>query len=318
MADGTGIEWTDATWNPVRGCTRVSEGCRHCYAEKVAARFSGEGQPYHRYAERRSAGSAWTGRVEMIPGALEIPLGWKRPRRIFANSMSDLFHEALPDQDIATVYGHAIAAARVRGHTIQILTKRARRMRELLADPLWWRRACETAQDLVQEHSRTGATDRVPHYRAGNPPPGIWLGVSVENQDAADERIPDLLGTPAAVRFISAEPLLGPVDLTRVARGSWGDGTAIHALAGGVRWWDTEAAPAGFASGGARIAWVIAGGESGPGFRPVDPAWMRSLRDQCQAAGVAFFAKQMSGLKQHMPPLPDDLQIRQFPTEERP
>ncbi len=270
MGDKTGISWTDATWNPVRGCSRVSEGCRNCYAERVAARFSGPGQPYEGLAttkqvkvaasltkrpdgtiDQRStfaSRSRWTGAVRLIPEHLADPLRWKRPRRIFVNSMSDLFHEALTNEQIAAVFGVMAAAPQ---HTFQVLTKRARRMREWFE---WARKqAWEDGEDRPDyglmlagytgsELGDGSSTDEGDQQAAIEnrindawardgadggtvwdcpwPLPNVWLGVSVENQAAADERVYELLATPAAVRFLSCEPLLGPVDLSRWLGGS--------------------------------------------------------------------------------------------------
>jgi len=247
MADNTHIGWTDATWNPVRGCSRVSPGCggaNHeggCYAEKIAARFSGPGQPYEGFARRTPNGGQWTGKLALVEESLDLPLRWKRPRRIFVNSMSDLFHEALPDAAIDQVL-EVIGACddQDRGHIFQILTKRGVRQRDYMRSARAydaWNRRC-----MAQE---------------AWPPRNIWLGVSVEDQERK-HRIDELRATPAAIRFLSLEPLLedlGAIDLT-----------GIH--------------------------WVIVGGESGPRARPMHPDWARSLRDQCQAAGVAFFFKQ--------------------------
>lgn len=247
MGDKTGIQWCDATWNPIRGCTRVSEGCRHCYAEAVAARFCGPGQPYEglvkvitkekvhrrdfadgsvelRKVETRDA--RWNGEVRFVAEHLADPLKWRKPRRIFVNSMSDLFHEKLTNEQIAAVFGVMAAAPQ---HTFIVLTKRSKRMREwfewletqrtpLITIPWSPRLTCRAESgkllDVRGYHPMLG-TEPNPHLW---PLPNVILGVSVENQAAADERIPDLLATPAAVRAISAEPLLGPVDL----RG-WGD-----------------------------------------------------------------------------------------------
>ena len=201
MSDDSKIEWTDATWNPIRGCSRVSEGCRHCYAERVAARFSGPGQPYEGLVRisntldgRKPTG--WNGTVRMVAEHLADPLRWKKPRRIFVNSMSDLFHERLTNEQIAAVFGVMAAAG---SHTFQVLTKRAARMREWFA----WagdhgasgaRSACRASAALY-----LGALPEPPGADTW-PLPNVWLGVSAENQAAADERIPDLLATPAAVR----------------------------------------------------------------------------------------------------------------------
>lgn len=284
MADGTPIEWTDATWNPVRGCTRISAGCggpNHrggCYAETIAARFSGPGQPFEGLAERTPHGGRWTGKLAAAPDeTLTQPLRWKRPRRIFVNSMSDLFHEALPDETIDRVFA---VMALCPQHTFQVLTKRAARMRRYM-----------TADDgfgrwgYIEHHARKLA--KVPngktlaHY-GGSCLPNVWLGVSTEDQATADERIPHLLATPAAKRFISAEPLLGAIDLACVP---WPEGweRPIDDLSDGI-------SPLRFNR--ARIDWVIAGGESGPRARPMHPDWARSLRDQCAEANVPFFFKQ--------------------------
>lgn len=207
MADKTHIEWTDATWNPLRGCSRKSEGCRFCYAEGVAARFSGPGLPYEGLAHRVGGEARWTGKVVMAPDdVLTQPLRWKRPRRIFVNSMSDLFHENVPDAWIDQIFAVMALAPQ---HTFQVLTKRADRMRDYVAK----------AEGTVRHAARV---NRLRNAKLGNPDawitwpmPNVWLGVSIEDQKTADERVPALLATPASVRFISAEPLLGPINLQR-------------------------------------------------------------------------------------------------------
>lgn len=264
MGDRTGIEWTDATWNPLRGCSRVSDGCRHCYAETVAHRFGGPGLPYEGLTSLVNGRPAWTGEVRMIPELLDQPLRWKKPRRIFVNSMSDLFHENVPDEFIAQVFGVMAVA---HWHTFQVLTKRADRMRDFV------RRLPELAK-RPDNHLLPGG-DGV------GPFDNIWLGVSVENQIAADERIPLLLDTPAAVRWISAEPLLGAITLERPEPG---DDIACGANTV-CRPWLIQC-----------LDWIVAGGESGPHARPTHPEWLRSLRDQCKAAGVPFFFKQWGEL----------------------
>jgi protein gp37 len=251
MGDKTSIEWTDATWNPVRGCAHVSEGCKNCYAERVAARFSKDGQPY----AGTITDGRWSGTLTLWQHLIDLPLRWKRPRRIFVNSMSDMFHENLSDQDIDQVFR---LMEKAKHHTFQVLTKRPRRMLE------WF-------------GGKSGAG------LSALALPNVWLGVSVENQRTAYERIPLLLRVPAAVRFLSCEPLLGPVDLERPLPVS----SRSDAAGRGIEWIE-EAAP--LWKGG--IDWVIAGGESGPGARPMHPEWARGLRDQCQAAGVPFFFKQ--------------------------
>ncbi len=306
MGTKTGIEWTDATWNPLRGCSRVSEGCRNCYAEKVAYRFSGAGQPYEGLAVLKNGHASWTGKVELVEKHLLDPLKWKpvfadcemcgggpndtcmhgskvsplssrwRPRRIFVNSMSDLFHESVPDEWLDRIFA---VMALCPQHIFQVLTKRPQRMRDYIYSQ---QRSTLTARSarmqltLIEMGKAKDAQWRWPL-------PNVWLGVSVENQAAADERIPLLLHTPAAVRFISAEPLLGPVRLDRVLD----DGAShLNALAAVVHCDDAgKKALTG-------IDWVICGGESGPGARPMHPDWARGLRDECAASGVPFFFKQ--------------------------
>lgn len=307
MSDATHIEWTDATWNPITGCTRVSEGCRNCYAEIMAARFSGPGQWGEGLARivRDQNGKAidhrWTGKLRFNNRALDLPLRWRKPRRIFVNSTSDLFHEEVPDEWIDKVFA---VMARAPQHTFQVLTKRPERMQAYLS--AFKPYLHPTSRVLIGDHSFTkteAAGPPRPDYvtRGGVRPedrpkgsplffpkrwplPNVWLGTSVEDQAAADERIPHLLATPAAVRFVSAEPLLGPVDMDAILAPDMG----IYALTG-IR--SDGSGPSGF-SQGPRLDWVIVGGESGPGARPMHPDWARSLRDQCQAAGVAYFFKQ--------------------------
>ena len=228
MGENSSIEWTEATWNPTRGCTRVSEGCRHCYAELIQARFDGRPGFGEGFGRRTKAGSRWTGKVELDRNALGKPERWKKPRMIFVDSMSDLWHESLSRGDIAEVYG---VMEFCDWHTFQVLTKRPDRRKAYL-------------QEWVSRHSW-------PILR------NVWEGTSVENR-AALARIDDLRATPAAVRFLSIEPLLE--DLEEI------DLEGIH--------------------------WVIVGGESGPGARPMHPDWARSVRDQCLAADVKFFFKQ--------------------------
>jgi protein gp37 len=257
MSGKTKIEWTDASWNPIRGCSRVSEGCRNCYAERVAARFSGSGKPYEGLAVMKSDGPHWTGKVELVREHLEDPLHWRKPRRIFVNSMSDLFHENCDPEWIGAIFRVMLLA---RQHTFQILTKRPEQMRK------WFRE----------------------WYAGQLPSKNVWLGVSVEDQKTADERIPLLLETPAAVRWVSYEPALGPVDFTPFFDpvGSYccgGEPEFCHCL---DQW------PCDEHGNYLSPNWIVCGGESGPGARPMHPDWARSARDQCQAAGVPFFFKQ--------------------------
>lgn len=222
MADHTRIEWTDATWNPVRGCTKISPGCAHCYAETFAERFRGvPGHPYEQGFD-----------LKLIPGKLLEPLRWSKPKMVFVNSMSDLFHKDVPEDYVRAV---AEVMRKANWHTFQVLTKRSERLREMLRT---------TLQDLAGESH-------------------LWWGVSVENRKHGLPRIDHLREAPAAIRFLSVEPLLedlGEVDLSG-------------------------------------ISWVIVGGESGHGARPMQADWVRSLRDQCAAAGVPFFFKQWGGVR---------------------
>lgn len=244
----TGIEWTDASWNPLRGCSRVSEGCRNCYAERMALRFGAPPKgPFKNVVNE----SGWNGQIELAEHKLTEPLSWKAPRRIFVNSMSDLFHEKVPDEWIAEIWR---VMFKVQRHTYQVLTKRAERMAELTP------RLVEVFGVL----------------------PNIWLGVSVEDQAAADERIPHLLRTPAAVRFLSVEPLLGPVRI-----GFRGQDSGYR-----EKQRQRPVPESSILNPDPCLHWVIVGGESGPGARPMHPDWVRSIRDQCQAAGVPFFFKQ--------------------------
>jgi len=222
MSEISKIEWTDATWNPVRGCSKISPGCKHCYAERFAERFRGIlGHPFEQGFD-----------VRLVPEKLAEPLKWSEPRMIFVNSMSDLFHSEVPDSFITRI-GETMRIA--RWHTYQVLTKRSERMRELLY----------------------GSLSEVAALRH------IWWGVSVENRKHGFPRIADLQASPAAVRFLSVEPLLEDLGVVPL------DG----------------------------ISWVIVGGESGPGARPMKQEWVLSIREQCQRARVPFFFKQWGGVR---------------------
>jgi protein gp37 len=235
------IQWTDRTWNPVRGCSIVSPGCVNCYAMKQAHRFSGEGKPYHGLTKQTTAGPQWTGAVRVVPSALSEPSSWRKPARVFVNSMSDLFHDGVPDEFIAKVFAEMASARR---HTFQVLTKRPERMRDMVSS-------------LASLHTAANGS--------GWPLPNVWLGTSCEDQQRTDERLPLLLQTPAAVRFVSAEPLLSGIDIAKHRPGALG----LH--------------------------WLIAGGESGSNPRPSELWWFRNLLGQCRDAGVAFFMKQVGG-----------------------
>jgi protein gp37 len=273
VSANTSIQWTDRTWNPVRGCSIVSPGCVHCYAMKQAHRFSGPGKPYEGLTKLSArSGPQWTGKVVTVESALLEPLSWRKPQRVFVNSMSDLFHEDVPDYFISEVFATMALAPR---HTFQILTKRADRMRRWFECP---GRVADVAVAIFKRYPNLRDAERESRSRVKDwPLPNVWLGVSVEDQQRADERIPLLLQTPAAVRFISAEPLLGPLNLGALPRPAH-----FHSQPVG---WETYLAD--------RLHWVIVGGESGPGARPFDLAWARSIVQQCKAAGVACFVKQL-------------------------
>ncbi|RSN12844.1 hypothetical protein DMB42_11745 [Nonomuraea sp. WAC 01424] len=283
MADQSKIEWTDATWNPVTGCTKVSPGCDHCYAETFAERW--RGTPGHHF----EAGFD----VTLRPERLDQPLRWKKPRRIFVNSMSDLFHDDVPDEYIARVFA---VMAQASHHTFQILTKRHARMRSFLNDickcgsghapGIHLRSAMSWAGTAHSPTYVPGVDGHTVYFDRPWPLPNVWLGVSVENQQWAEARIPALLETPAAVRFISAEPLLGPVDLRNLkAR----NGALIDCLSGDVKDGDGTV----YTGAPSVLDWVIVGGESGRGARPMHPRWPIDLRDQCLEFGhVSFHFKQ--------------------------
>lgn len=259
MSATTGIEWTEATWNPVVGCDRISPGCAHCYAKTLhdrrhAAHVAGKRVP-PQYAEPFE-------RVQLMWDRLIEPITWQRPRLIFVNSVSDLFHEDVPDDMLDWVFAVMALAPQ---HRFQVLTKRPARMREYLCDQRTYARVLNVADRYLRQGRRA---HRLLQIGISRPPAhNVWLGVSVENQRWADERIPLLLQTPAAVRFLSCEPLLGPL--------------LIAEYLGAPR--------------RRTIDWVIAGGESGRDCRPCSTDWLRMLRDQTVSAEVPFFLKQLGG-----------------------
>lgn len=270
MGDGSSIEWTDATWNPTSGCTKVSQGCEHCYITRTPP-FRMQRRAFLPL-EGPEVGKS-TG-VRLHPERLEQPFRWRTSRRVFVDSLSDLAHADVPDSFIAQVFA---VMGLTRRHRYQLLSKRPRRLRALL-----------TSEQFMQEVRAQAARISASRGLSWPPPeafewplPNVWVGTSVESQKWADVRIPLLQATPAAVRFLSCEPLLGPVQMCRC------DGAHYEV----VRHPFLVAADCPL-HGQNRLDWVIAGGESGPAARPVDPAWVRRLRDQCQAAGVAFFFKQ--------------------------
>jgi protein gp37 len=331
----TAISWTHRpgtrgrTWNPVRGCSRTiaagakQSGCGDgtgggCYAERTAARFCGPGKPYEGLVRLTATGPRWTGEVRLVPEHLADPLRWREPSTVFTNSMSDLFHEALDNHAIDSVVAvMMICALRQDGprHTFQTLTKRAARMRAYFADPATQERVARRAGAMMEDGD--GWFDLIAFRKEGLVHPSMWWGVSTEHQAAANERIPELLQTPAAVRFISAEPLLGPIDL--------------HAHDDGLHHWLPDFGkrytrgdePVCQAHGVARcrqgcafIDQVIVGAESGPGARLADIQWFRSLKKQCERSRIAFFVKQIvvdGKLRKELHEFPTDLQIQEFP-----
>lgn len=320
MGRETGISWTDSTWNPIRGCSRVSEGCRNCYAESVAHRFSGAGLPYEGLVHLDSNGKStgkWNGQIKFVESHLLDPLKWKEPRRIFVNSMSDLFHENVTDEMRDQIFA---VMAICPQHMFQVLTKRPQRMlaylRRIQDDDKDMQAWINAAIDLP-----TGGENKRCVEECDWPLPNVQLGVSIEDQKSADERVPILLDTPAAVRFISAEPLLGEVRLGKThglpifeSRGArmrgMPAGNDLGPIPDGWYAHTRHTIPAQ-----SWIDWVIVGGESGKGARPMQEEWARSLRDQCDAAGVAFFMKQMGSVfgAHKGENIPEDLSIKQFP-----
>lgn len=265
MAEHSDIEWTDATWQIITGCRVLSPGCINCYAMSLAGTRLRNHPSRVGLTTKTKTGPVWTGQVRFNEQWLTQPLQWKRPRRIFVCAHGDLFHEDVPDAWLDKVFAVMALAPQ---HTFQVLTKRAKRMREYLYPNgriEIWERAVEIAGAL----------------NVTFPLPNVWLGVSAERQQEANERIPYLLGTPAAVRFVSLEPLLGPIDLEALHP----DGVqTLDALSG------LSVNPA--YTGWSRLDLVIAGGESGGRARPMHPAWPRAIARQCADAGVSFFFKQ--------------------------
>ncbi len=281
MSDKSGIAWTDATWNPTTGCTKVSSGCKFCYAKH---------QAWPRLAAMKTG--VYSGRVfedvQVHPERLDQPLRWTKPRMIFVNSMSDLFHEDIPDEFIHKVFAIMAQAGK---HIFQVLTKRPKRMRDYM----------QSAQ--VLHSTGLGPTGQWPIRN-------VWLGVSVENQETADERIPLLLETPAAVRWLSCEPLLGPINLETIEN----NGDIYDRATRGSYWQPLS----GNFSDSATIGWVVVGGESGPKARPMEAGWAQNIMLECRDTKVPFFMKQGSQTpewpKYHdIESFPFNLQLRQYP-----
>jgi protein gp37 len=255
------IEWCDETWNPVTGCTKISTACDNCYAERMSKRMAG------RFGYPRDESF----RVTMHLDKLSQPMRWKKPRRVFVVSMGDLFHEAVPSDYIAAIFSTMALATQ---HTFMVLTKRPQRMK------YWMEWAVNAPHDLAP-------------IRDTWPLPNVWLGVTAEDQEHADDRIPVLLSIPAAKHFVSCEPMLGAIDIKKYLEPSWSDYCEYHDY-GATSTTPDECPGCSF---GPSLDWVIAGGETGPRARPMHPDWVCSLRDQCVEAEVPFFFKQWGGFR---------------------
>ncbi len=286
------IEWTERSWNPIVGCAIVSPGCKNCYAMRTAHRLGrNPATPVYAGLTHQVNGKAvWTGEMRFHETALALPLRRQAPTTWFVNSMSDLFAEGVKAEWLDRVFA---IMARSQRHTFQILTKRADRMQAYLTDP-------DTPRRIASAAKWPGA-DPEPWPDGGAwPLPNVWLGVSTEDQARADERIPHLLATPAAVRWISAEPLLGPLDL----ESAWHGENALNGECWGQCEWCDKGLPpmhncqrgrrteAAFMKGRDGLDWIVVGGESGPNARPMHPDWVRQLRDICHDEDVPFFFKQ--------------------------
>lgn len=305
----TAIEWTNKTWNPLVGCSKISEGCRNCYAIKEAHRLAGNPNAkisgvYQGLTERKGDRTEWTGLVKFIPERLEIPLKTRKPTMWFVNSMSDLFHESVGDSELNRIFS---VMGQCPQHIFQVLTKRPDRMLDYM---LRWK-------GLLEHTPRSFSDAPIP------PLPNVWLGVTVENQKTADERIPLLLQTPASVRFLSCEPLLEEVDLQLWARQTL-KGLRFEGLSR-----QGEVVEPG-------IDWVIVGGESGSKARNCDTGWIYSIVRQCKNANVPCFVKQLgtnpihcgdntrtefgitTGKGSDISQFPKELQVRQFPQVQEP
>lgn len=295
MATKSNIEWTGFTWNPLAGCSVLTPGCKRCYAMKMAARLERMGQAlYAGLTEPSKAGPVWTGQMRQAPEhVLVAPLRRRAPTTYFVNSMSDLFHENVPDEWIDYIF--AVMALTPR-NTYQVLTKRAGRMQKYAS--VWFERLAKSEQRIAHPAGSAPFKDLVDWMALPAVLPNVWLGVSTERQQEADERIPLLLQTPAAVRFISAEPLLGRIDLTTLH----GPPLDSEEAPKRAHWIDATTGAHGTFLGFSKVIrqdnygklhWVIVGGESGHGARDFDLAWARSIVGQCARAGVACFVKQI-------------------------
>lgn len=307
----TSIEWTEKTWNPLAGCSIASPGCHHCYAATMAHRLAAMGQEkYVGTTEKKNGHVHWTGKITLDEESLGIPLRVRKPTMWFVNSMSDIFHEKVPFDFVDKVFA---VMGMCKRHTFQVLTKRADRMRRYFEERSWndvivgilqefdslplkapapeWMSWFQTQYRVTEQESARG-TEWPGRLPLAWPLPNVWLGCSVEDQARADERIPFLLQTPAAIRFLSVEPLLGPVDL-----GKWFE-DCRRAPAGsgmeGIRTGFKNISPdLGYHAWPPCLDWVIVGGESGHGARPCALEWIRSLVRQCKEAKTACFVKQL-------------------------
>jgi len=328
----TKIEWSEFSWNPVVGCSKVSEGCLNCYAEKMAERlasiacspkkkaplteselaYTNVVQMWHDPKIEKTYWKGWNGKTAFVESALEKPLHWKKPRMIFVCSMSDLFHESVPFEWLDKVM--AIIALCPQ-HKFQILTKQQKRMLEYYTKPKTLKGECVNNQILptvqfrvkkrvrtVVHHSQQYSKQQLNMWDGRWPLPNLWLGVTCENQRTADERIPILLQIPAAVRFISFEPLLEDIDFNLIERPNHFHSTPY----GWLKYF------------GKQIHWIIIGCESGPKRRPCKLEWVRNIVSQCKAANVPVFIKQLNinGKVEHnIEKFPEDLRIREYPIE---
>jgi protein gp37 len=309
MSD-TAIEWTDRVWNPTTGCDRVSPGCDHCYAMTMAKRLKGMGSAkYQKDGDPRTSGPGFGVSVHL--DTLDQPIRWRKPQRIFVNSMSDLFHDSVPDEYIARAWATMALTPR---HTYQLLTKRHGRMRSLIGSERFAGHVYRAVNDILAQGDPPRIADDVivaalDGFCRGNFAvlPNVWGMVSAEDQRRAELRIPALLATPFAVRGVSAEPLLGPIELGDWA---WGGDRCPDRQCNDSTW-DHNCT-----IGARRLDWVIVGGESGRGARPMHPDWARSLRDQCQAAGVAFLFKQWGEYRPAQPGVDTWDQLNTFPVHQ--
>lgn len=319
MAKKSNIEWTGVTWNPLAGCSRISTGCENCYAEKMTKRLSAMGQP--KYHGLLNGHGRFNGVVNFDENALILPLKTKKPETYFVNSMSDLFHENVQDEWIDQVFA---VMALCPQHTFQILTKRPERMKSYLSDSNVWYRITDYA--YLSEVARKGKSEIGEQFgqHFEKPLPNVWLGVSAENQEQASKRIPILLQTPAAIRWVSAEPLLSGIEFVKRI-----DSMNHVDMLKGIRYWKGH-----HVQTVCKLDWIVAGGESGANSRPCELAWIRSIVEQCNAASVPVFVKQLGSkpicerlIEFHSPVIklknkkggnieefPEDLQIREFPT----